>query len=108
MASHKGLRAIAFADHNSVDNVEEGFRISKEFDVEFISSLELNTLHNGLDLHLLGFFVDPGNPSLKNWLESIHRKKQEQAKKRAEKLNELGFTFTWDDLRKFSGRHRMA
>jgi predicted metal-dependent phosphoesterase TrpH len=103
MARGKGLRAIAFADHNSVDNVEEGFRISKEFGVEFISALELNTFHNGLDLHLLAFFIDPRSPALKNWLQSIHRKKQEQAKKRAEKLNELGFTFTWDDLRKFSG-----
>jgi predicted metal-dependent phosphoesterase TrpH len=103
MARDKGLRAIAFADHNSVDNVEEGFRISKEFGVEFISALELNTFHNGLDLHLLAFFIDPRSPALKNWLQSIHRKKQEQAKKRAEKLNELGFTFSWEDLRKFSG-----
>lgn len=103
MARNKGLRAIAFADHNSVDNVEEGFRISREFDIEFISCLELNTFHNGLDLHLLAFFIDPRNPSLKNWLASIHRQKQGQARKRVEKLNELGFTFTWHDLRKFSG-----
>ncbi len=103
MARNKGLRAIAFADHNSVDNVEEGFRISREFAIEFISCLELNTFHNSLDLHLLAFFIDPRSPSLKNWLDRIHRKKQEQAEKRLEKLNELGFTFSWDDLRKFSG-----
>jgi predicted metal-dependent phosphoesterase TrpH len=103
MARDKGLRAIAFADHNSVDNVEEGFRLAKEFGLEFISSLELNTFHNGLDLHLLGFFIDPRSPALKNWLQGIHRQKQEQARKRAEKLNELGFTFTWEDLRRFSG-----
>ena len=103
MARNKGLRAIAFADHNSVDNVEEGFRISREFSVEFIPCLELNTLQNNLDLHLLAFFIDPRSPSLKNWLERIHRKKHEQAKKRVEKLNELGFIFSWDDLRKFSG-----
>ncbi len=103
MARNKGLRAIAFADHNSVDNVEEGFRISREFAVEFISCLELNTLHNGLDLHLLAFFIDPRSPSLIDWLEKIHRKKQEQAEKRVEKLNELGFAFSWDDLRKFCG-----
>ena len=103
MARHKGLRAIAFADHNSVDNVEEGFRISREFSMEFISCLELNTLHNGLDLHLLAFFIDPRSSSLKEWLEEIHRKKQEQAKRRVEKLNELGFSFSWDDLRKFCG-----
>ena len=103
MARNKGLRAIAFADHNSVGNVEEGFRACGEFEIEFLPCLELNTFHNGLDLHLLAFFIDPQSPALKDWLESIHRKKEEQAQKRLEKLNELGFTFTWDDLRKFSG-----
>ena len=103
MARNKGLRAIAFADHNSVRNVEEGFRLSDEFGVEFLSCLELDTFHNGLDLHILAFFIDPHSPALKDWLETIHQKKKEQARKRMEKLNKLGFPFTWDDLRKFSG-----
>lgn len=103
MARNKGLRAIAFADHNSIENVQEGFRLSAEFSIEFISCLELNTFHNGLDLHLLAFFIDPENPSLKNWLEEIHRKKREQAQIRMDKLNELGFIFKEDDLRKFCG-----
>ena len=102
MARQKGLRAIAFADHNSVDNVEEGFRLSAELGIEFFSCLELNTLHEGLDLHLLAYFIDPRSPELQNWLEEIHRKKGEQAKKRMGKLNELGFFFTEDDLQKYS------
>ena len=62
--------------------------------------MELNTLHQGLDLHLLAYFIDPRSSELQNWLEEIHRKKVEQAKKRMEKLNELGFFFTEDDLQK--------
>jgi predicted metal-dependent phosphoesterase TrpH len=103
MARNRGLRAIAFADHNSVGNVAEGMRLAGKYEIEFFPCLELNTFHNGLDLHLLAFFIDPQSLALKNWLKSIHRKKQEQAQKRLEKLNELGFTFSWDDLRKFSG-----
>ena len=102
MARQKGLRAIAFADHNSVDNVEEGFRLSAKWGVEFFSCMELNTLHNNLDLHILAYFIDPRNSELQSWLEEIHRKKVEQAKKRMEKLNELGFFFTEDDLQKYS------
>ena len=103
MARNKGLRAIAFADHNSVGNVEEGLHLSGEFDMEFLPCLELNTFHNGLDLHLLAFFIDPRSRALQNWLETIHQKKKEQAQKRLQKLNELGFSFSWDDLQKFSG-----
>jgi len=103
MARDKGLRAIAFADHNSVGNVAEGLRLASKYGMEFFPCLELNTFHNGLDLHLLAFFIDPQSPALRHWLESIHREKEVQAQKRLEKLNQLGFTFTWEDLRKFSG-----
>jgi predicted metal-dependent phosphoesterase TrpH len=87
MARCKGLRAIAFADHNSVKNVGEGIRLAEEFRIEFIPCLELNTLFNGLELQ--------------EWLEEIHHKKAEQARKRLERLNELGFFFTEKDLEAF-------
>jgi predicted metal-dependent phosphoesterase TrpH len=102
MARGKGLRAIAFADHNSVANVEEGLRLSGEFGIELIPCMELNTFHNGLDLHLLAFYIPPRHPALQDWLQFVHQKKQEQAEKRVVKLNELGFIFDWADLRQFS------
>jgi predicted metal-dependent phosphoesterase TrpH len=102
MAREKGLRAIAFADHNSVANVEEGLRLSREFGIELIPCMELNTFHNGLDLHLLTFYIQPRHQALRDWLEFIHQKKKEQAEKRVIKLNELGFIFDWNDLRQFS------
>ncbi len=103
MAREKGLRAIAFADHNSIANVAEGWKLSRELEIEFIPALELNTFYQDLDLHILGYFIDPGDQLLKEWLAEIHFKKWEQAEKRVQKLNDLGFVFTWDDLRKFSG-----
>jgi len=105
MARKKGLQAIAFADHNSVANVEEGLRLSDEFGIELIPCLEINTFHNDLDLHLLAFYIQPRDPALIHWLETIHRKKEEQAEKRVVKLNELGFIFHWEDLRAFSADH---
>ncbi len=103
MARDHGLKALAFADHNSVDNVAEGLRLADEFAIEFIPCLELNTFQNDLDLHLLAYYVDSVNPELQDWMEEIRRKKVEQAEGRLVKLNELGFRFTWDDLKRFSG-----
>jgi len=102
MARERDLRAIAFADHNSVDNVVEGMHLSREFGLEFFPCLELNTFYDGLDLHLLAYFIDPGRPDLQDWMKNIHQKKKEQAHKRWQRLNDLGFIFTWEDLQKFS------
>lgn len=103
MAHKIGLRAIAFADHNSIANVAEGQRLSDEFGIEFFPSIEINTFFREMDLHLLAYFIDPGSPNLQAFLQALNQKKKEQAEKRVEKLNELGFVFTWEDLMRFSG-----
>lgn len=103
LARRKGLRAIAFADHNSVDHVEAGFALAAEFDVEFLSCMELNTIYQGLDLHLLAYQIDPRNSELQSWLAEINRRKLEQVRKRIEKLRDLGFFLTDEDVQKYSG-----
>ena len=103
MAKNVGLTAISFADHNSIGSVREGVSLSEEFNIEFIPCLELNTLYLDHDLHMLAYFIDYQSEELNDWLEEIDREKQRQAVKRIEKLNELGFVFSADDVKKFSG-----
>jgi 3',5'-nucleoside bisphosphate phosphatase len=102
MARGKGLRAIAFADHNSVANVAAGTALGKEFNLEFIPCLEVNTSFRGLDLHLLAYFFDPEDAGLAAWLEIIREKEIAQAERRLAELNRLGFVFDAEDLGRFS------
>lgn len=102
MARKIGLRAIAFADHNSISNVIEGRRLAAEYGMEFLSCMEINTSFNGMDLHLLAYGIEPESPDLHAFLHGIRREKEEQAQKRVEKLNELGFALAWEDLMRFS------
>jgi predicted metal-dependent phosphoesterase TrpH len=103
MAQHGGLTAIAFADHNSLGSVNEGIGLAKAFNIEFIPCLELNTLYQDHDLHILAYYIDYRSAELKKWLEELHEEKIIQSVKRIEKLNELGFVFSIDDVKKFSG-----
>ena len=103
LANSMVLTAIAFADHNSIGSVGEGISLAREFGIEFIPCLEFNTLYLDHDLHMLAYFIDCQSRELKSWLEEIHEEKQRQAVRRIEKLNELGFVFSVDDVRKFSG-----
>lgn len=103
MAHKAGLNAIAFADHNSTGSVTEGLALAGEFNIEFIPCLELNTLYLDHDLHLLAYFVDYEHRELREWLAEIDEEKTLQSLQRIEKLNELGFVFSIDDVKKFSG-----
>ena len=103
MAKSMGLIVIAFADHNSIGSVREGVSLSEEFGIEFIPCLEFNSIYLDHDLHILAYFIDYQSKGLSDWLDGIYQEKQKQAVKRIERLNELGFIFSADDVKKFSG-----
>ena len=98
MAKSIGLRAITFADHNSVANVEEGLHLSKKYDIEFIPCFELNTLYDNMDLHLLAYYIDHKKGALHRWLDEIEKAKYEQAEKRLHALQSLDFPIAKEDL----------
>ena len=97
-ARKKGLRAIAFADHNTVESIEEGLRLSERSGIELIPCFELNTLHDNMDLHLLGYFIDHRDPEFLTWLREINAAKKVQAKKRLKALQSLDFKLDMEDL----------
>src|SRR4030065_370501 len=102
MAKKIGLEAIAFADHNTVATLDEGFELSKEFGIEFIPAIEINTIYDELDLHLLAYYIDYREPEFRTWLDEINQEKIEQGFKRFEKLKELGFLLDIEDVEKIS------
>ncbi|MDH3976268.1 MAG: PHP domain-containing protein [Deltaproteobacteria bacterium] len=98
MATLKKLKAIAFADHNSVDSIDEGLQLSKRYKIELIPCFELNTIYDGMDLHLLAYFIEYKDPAFHEWLHEIHDAKKEQALDRLKALQDLDFPVSLDDL----------
>jgi len=91
MAKAAGLKSIAFADHNSVESLDEGLRLSDESGIELVPCFELNTIYDNMDLHLLGFLIDHKEPAFLKWLDYVLEAKMEQAQNRLEKMRSLDF-----------------
>jgi predicted metal-dependent phosphoesterase TrpH len=98
MAKVLKFEAIAFADHNSVGSVEEGLRISREFEIEFIPCIEINTHYRGYDFHLLGYFIDHRDEGLLLWLKGLEADKGRQIRQRVSRLRKLGFALSAEDV----------
>ena len=96
------LEAIAFADHNSVASVGEGLRISREFGIEFLPCIEINTHYKEYDFHLLGYFIDHRDERLLRWLEGLGVDKKRQIRQRVKRLRELGFTLSVGEVERLS------
>ena len=57
IAKQTGISAIALTDHNTVDGVKEILTKSKDFGVEAIGGVEISSLYNGKELHIVALFI---------------------------------------------------
>jgi predicted metal-dependent phosphoesterase TrpH len=98
MAKQKGLRAISISDHDTVGAYPEAFEWSHRLGVELIPSVELTTLFEGREFHLLMPFVHWESRALRRILTTVTEARMEEAKERVAKLQGLGFDISWDEV----------
>lgn len=86
---NKGLKAFSLTDHDTVDGLG---RIACGEGVTFIPGLELTSTHDGKEVHILGYYIDPDNPELLGILKEIGKKRVERLLGMVEDLNSSGKT----------------
>jgi predicted metal-dependent phosphoesterase TrpH len=98
MAKKKGLRAISISDHDTAAAYPEAIEWSLKIGVELIPSVELTTLFEGREFHLLLPFVDWESQALKKILDEVTKARMQEARERVKKLQDLGFDLSWDEV----------
>lgn len=58
LAIEKDLAAIALSDHDTVKGVAEAVQAAKGSDLQVIPATELSCYYHGVEIHILGLFVD--------------------------------------------------
>ena len=69
-ASLGGLSVMAVTDHDTTAAVPEVRAAARERGIEAISGIEITAVENGRDVHVLGYFIDPLNAALAEFLTS--------------------------------------
>jgi predicted metal-dependent phosphoesterase TrpH len=98
LAKETGLRAISISDHDTVEAYPEALEASYRLGVELIPSVELTTLFEGREFHLLMPFVHWESRALKRILKKVSQARVEEAKERIAKLQDLGFDINWEEV----------
>lgn len=99
-AIEKGLKAIAITDHDTIDGLEEACKQAEGKDIEVISGVEFSTSREGLkfDIHILGYYFDQNNAAFNKQLEEIRNSRHLRNLQIIEKLNDIGFELTHDEI----------
>lgn len=88
MAKEKGLRAIAIADHDAIDGIDEALTAGIGLGVEVIPAVELSVqFHSHKDVHLLGYFIDHKNEVLLQKLQEFRQVRDQRGQSIIARIN---------------------
>jgi len=88
MASASGLRAIAIADHDSVDGIDEALEAGLRCGIEVIPAVELSVEFKRFrDIHLLGYFIDHRDAGLRSLLAGFRSRREERGHAIIDRIN---------------------
>ena len=93
-AAELGLSAISLTDHDSVAGVQEAQNVGQNIGVEVIPGIELSAQEASIDIHILGYFIDPANSDLLAYLQKFQDARRNRAEKIVARLNRLGIRIT--------------
>lgn len=78
------VRVAAIADHNAVRGVAEGLEAASEYGVTLIPAVELDCEFEGVNLHLLGYWIDPSHEGFARAEQNILEQERAAALRRIE------------------------
>ncbi len=103
LAAQLGLRAIALTDHDTTDGVTEALLAGREWGIQVIAGVEINSEGEHGDAHILGYFIDPSEPGLQEQLLAIRDARIGRAKGMLKKLAALGMPLEWERILAMAG-----
>ncbi|MGH2574140.1 MAG: PHP domain-containing protein [Ignavibacteria bacterium] len=97
-AKDKSISLLSITDHDNIDAIDEAYEYGKELGVEVIPGVEISSVHNEREIHILGYFIDTKNKELQNQLSLFRNQRLNRAVKIVEKLNELGIPIKLENV----------
>ena len=102
-AAQKGLKAIAVTDHDTVESYESSAFWAKHYNIELIPGVEIEADYEGIEVHILGLFIDPKNKALLELLDNLQQIRKDRDNRIIEILNKDGINVKIEDIQALSG-----
>ena len=110
MARELGLKAVALTDHNTVAGLPDFMEAARGGEVEPVPGCEFSTDYQGMELHILGLFIQPQHyATVTALLEEAQREKERSSRNLVASLVAAGYNLDYDAIcQKTSGQINRA
>ncbi len=97
-AVKREIHAIAITDHDTVQGIPEAIQAGKDMNVEVIPGVELATDERGIEVHILGLFIDWEDKTLQDTLKNLSTQRVIRMKKMIYKLAQFGMNIKFEEV----------
>lgn len=98
VASLAGLAAIALTDHDTTAGLDEARTAGERLGVRVVGGCEFSVAAPWGEMHLLGYFIEPGDPVIERFLAEARDQRAERAGAMIDRLQGLGVRIGRDDV----------
>jgi len=89
---------LSVTDHDTVASSDAARAACRTAGIEFVSGIEITSVREGVDVHVLGYFVDPDSPDLLAFLAEQRLRRLDRAREILARLAALGMPLDADAI----------
>ncbi|MGI9032738.1 MAG: PHP domain-containing protein [Acidimicrobiales bacterium] len=98
LAAAAGCGAVALTDHDRTDGVAAARARGRQVGVDVVSGCELSCQTGNGTMHLLAYFVEPGQEPLHTELGRLQSSRDDRNRRMADRLAEIGLPVTLEEM----------
>ena len=102
-AQRAHVTTLAITDHDTVDGLPAAFEGGASLGIEVIPGIEISSRHGDNELHILGYFLDWNDATLRSELVRLKQTRHVRNPLIIEKLNALGLNLTYEEVLALAG-----
>jgi len=93
-----GVHVLSVTDHDTTAGAAESKAACARAGVEFVAGIEITAVVDGVDVHMLGYFIDPYADALSTFLAEQRRRRVDRVRQIVERLADLGIVLDVDAI----------
>jgi hypothetical protein len=98
LALDRAIDVLAITDHDSVEGLPAAEQAAKGCPLMLVPGVELSAVHDGRDVHVLGYFIDAEDPRLLGHLTDLRAARLRRARSIVDALVEAGYDVTLEEV----------
>jgi len=102
-AKVQGFTAIAITDHDTLSGIPDAIQTCQEVNLELITGVEISTVWQSKEIHILGYLLDIDNSPLQEKLVEMKNSRSERINKMVIQLRNLGYDINLFEVLEISG-----